>query len=275
MDNSRAGAHRCAPPSRPGPCPGRDSCPWEGGDRRSVGGRGGAQTTGCIESNVVSAGLACRFRRFRRRGRRGRRGRGSAARGFGTGVPAPRATVVEGLDLRIPTPGEEVPPSPGRRPRAPLYPWPPRRWDRSSGSPTLAASPPGGESHATRRTWGFSWRTPGREPGNEMHSCNGGRAARRDRDPEGSGPGFRAGRGHDGASGGAGVRTRPRSDPPRPHAPHWTRESPHPRTSAEKCAPTRPTGLGPRSSGPPGASESGPARLRPRGPVTGSCPAAP
>ena len=39
--------------------------------------------------------------------------------------------------------------------------------------------------------------------------------------------------------------------------------------------PRAPAGLGPRSSGPPGASESGPARLRPRGPVTGSCPAAP
>ena len=39
--------------------------------------------------------------------------------------------------------------------------------------------------------------------------------------------------------------------------------------------PRAPAGLGPRSSGPPGVSESGPARLRPRGPVTGSCPAAP
>ena len=102
-----------------------------------------------VESNAVSAGLVCHIRRpcvsYSPVSRDFSAGFGDEGEERGPRVgdrcPGPRALVVEEPDPRMSQTREEAPPSPGRRPRAPLDPWPPRRWDRSSGSPTLAASP--------------------------------------------------------------------------------------------------------------------------------------
>ena len=160
----------------------------------------------------------------------------------GDRCPGPRAFVDEEPGPRVPKPGMKPL---LRRGGGRGLPWTRGRLGDGAGHRApqpCRRPPPGGESYATRRTWGFSWRAPGRGPGNETHSCNGGRASRRGRDPGWSGSRTGRGcgpndmRGQDavvrvadgrgrGASSDAGVRIPTPIGSLAPHASRWTRWS--------------------------------------------------
>ena len=201
-----------------------------------------------------------------------------AARGSGTGVPARGPS-----SSRNPTPGC---PKPGRklllrRDGGRGLPWTRGRLGDGTGHRApqpCRRPPPGGESYATRRTWGFSWRAPGRGPGNETHSCNGGRAARRGRDPERFGSWtVQGGRWR------SGRIVPPRTRSRRRRNRGITRKSPGvSEVPVRTILPERQNQVPPgfpapavRSAGCPTGAWPAPAATRPRGPVTGSCPAAP
>ena len=160
----------------------------------------------------------------------------------GDRCPGPRAFVDEEPGPRVPKPGMKPL---LRRGGGRGLPWTRGRLGDGTGHRApqpCRRPPPGGESYATRRTWGFSWRAPGRGPGNETHSCNGGRASRRGRDPGWSGSRTGRGcgpndmRGQDAAvrvMDGPGLRRFQRCRGPgpapigslAPHASYWTRWS--------------------------------------------------
>ena len=210
---------------------------------------------------VISVGLACHIRQSRvtsppvsaMRAR-------SAARGSGTGVPARGPS-----SSRSPTPGC---PKPGRklllrRDGGRGLPWTRGRLGDGTGHRApqpWRRPPPGGESYATRRPGG----SPdgrlggGRETRHTRATADGPRDGAVTRN--GSGPGRLDGPGREMAL------WEDRS------APHSIAPPSQPRNHAEIAGRIR----GVHLNDPPGAPESGPARIpRPRGPVTGSCPAAP
>ena len=252
--------------------------PLGGGGRRSVGGRPtvslrprGAQTTGCIESNVVSAGFGDEGDEG------GEGGEGGGVRPAGSGQASrPRGP-------------------PSSRGSTSGFPRPVRRSllrrDDGRGLPCTHGRLGDGTGHRAPQPWRHPRPAvshmqpagPGGSPGGRLGESREMRCTRATADGPRDGTVTRRGPGP--GSGRAGATTALpaapafRPDPDRiPRAPTCPtglgslRIRGRPRRNAP---PRAPAGLGPRSSGPPGASESGPARLRPRGPVTGSCPAAP
>ena len=196
----------------------------------------------------------------------------------GDRCPGPRAFVDEEPGPRVPKPGMKPL---LRRGGGRGLPWTRGRLGDGAGHRApqpCRRPPPGGESYATRRTWGFSWRAPGRGPGNETHSCNDGRAARRGRDPERFGSWtVQGGRWRSGRI--VPPRTRSRCRRNR----GITRKSPGAsEVPVRTILPERQNQVPPgfpapaaRSAGCPTGAWPAPAATRLRGPVTGSCLAAP
>ena len=224
-------------------------------------------------SCVISVGLACHIHRSRvtsppvsaMRAR-------SAARGSGTGVPARGPLVDEEPGPRVPRPGRKPL---LRRDGGRGLPWTRGRLGDGTGHRApqpWRRPPPGGESYATRR--------PGGSPGGRL---GGGRETRHTRataDGPRDGAVTRDGPGRRWRSGRI-VPPRTRSRRRRNRA--ITRHSPGvSEVPVRTILPERQNQVPPgfpapaaRSAGCPTGAWPAPTATRPRGPVTGSCPAAP